>query len=100
MHVVMWLALALITMPAISQYTLSGVVLDEQNDPLQGANLIIEELNRGTITFSDGSFSMGKVREGLYNLKVTFVGYETYRREINVSSDLELGKVMELVTLP
>ncbi len=37
-------------MAAYSQHTLSGVVVDEKSQPLPGANLVIEELNRGTVT--------------------------------------------------
>ncbi|MEN8229870.1 MAG: TonB-dependent receptor [Bacteroidota bacterium] len=87
------LVLAIMVSPAIGQYNLSGVVVDEQNTPLPGANLFIKELSRGTVTYEDGSFSMGKVPEGSYHLKVTFVGYETQLKSIHLSSDMALGVI-------
>jgi len=87
------LAWLLMVMSAFSQYTVSGVVVDEQDNPLPGANLVFNMLGRGTVTFKDGSFSMGRIPDGIYTLKVTFVGYEAHYEEINVSSDLDLGEI-------
>lgn len=90
---VILLAWLLMVMPAFSQFTVSGVVMDEQDNPLPGANLVFPMLGRGTVTYKDGSFAMGRIPEGMYTLKVTFVGYEAHFEEINVTSDLDLGEI-------
>jgi len=51
------LAWVLMALPAFSQYTLKGVIADEENQPLPGANLLISELGRGVISQKDGSFT-------------------------------------------
>ena len=93
MRAAMLLAMILMVMPAFSQYTLSGVVVDEQNNPLPGANLLLKEVNRGTVTYNDGSFSIDRLPGGAYNLKVTFIGYETQFKSITVTSDLALDVI-------
>ncbi|MEN8202577.1 MAG: TonB-dependent receptor [Bacteroidota bacterium] len=87
------LAWILLTMPAISQYTLNGVIADEDNQPLPGANLLISELGRGVISQRDGSFVMNRVPGGSFILVVSFVGYESYSISLNINADTDLGKI-------
>lgn len=87
------LACALMGIPAWSQYILSGIVEDEQGAPLPGANLFITELNRGSVTFSDGSFTLGRIPAGDYHLVISFVGYEDHPDEIRMDTHLDLGKI-------
>ena len=88
------LALSLWTMAAFCQYTITGRVVDEDKQPLQGANLVIRELNRGTVTSGSGQFSLDRIPEGSYSIHVTFVGYETVNRDVAVSSDKDLGEIV------
>jgi iron complex outermembrane receptor protein len=80
-------------MPAFSQFTVSGVVKDENNHPLAGANLIITELGKGTVARSDGSFSLHGIRAGIYTLRVTFLGYESWSQQLAVDSSLQVGEI-------
>ncbi|MCK5137916.1 MAG: TonB-dependent receptor [Bacteroidales bacterium] len=86
----MW---SMLTMSAFSQYTISGVVTDEQNNPLPGANLMLTDVNRGTVTSADGTFFIGGLPGSTYTLMVTFVGYETWSETITLSADLDLGTI-------
>ncbi len=79
---------------AFSQHTITGMVVDEEGEPLPGANLVITELNRGTVTSGGGAFSLESVPEGSYTLKGSFVGYETVVRYITLTSDLDLGRIV------
>ena len=88
------LALSIWTMAALCQYTITGRVVDEDKQPLQGANLIIRELNRGTVTSGSGQFSLDQIPEGSYSVRVTFVGYETVNRDLAVTSDTDLGEIV------
>lgn len=90
----MMLMVALLVMPAFGQFTLSGVVLDERNQPLPGANVQIKELNRGAVAMNDGSFVIPKIPEGTYSLTLSFVGYGDWSREIMLHTDLDLGQIM------
>jgi iron complex outermembrane receptor protein len=87
------LAWTLMAMPAFSQYSISGVITDEKDSPLPGANLVLEETGRGTITSADGTFRILKVPPGTYTLKVSYVGYETRSDQVTVSDDTDLGRI-------
>ncbi|MFO7932600.1 MAG: TonB-dependent receptor [Bacteroidales bacterium] len=78
---------------ALGQHSVSGVITDEQNDPLSGANLVLTGTEKGTVTASDGSFNFQNIRAGSYNLKISFVGYETRTEEITVTGDMDLGRI-------
>ncbi len=93
-RVVMLLAWTVMVMPVFSQFTLSGVVIDEKQNPLPGANLLIVELGRGTISGSDGSFAMDRMPEGNYTLKVMFMGYESTFKEVAISAETDMGKIL------
>jgi TonB-linked SusC/RagA family outer membrane protein len=66
-------------------HTISGVVLDDQNDPLPGASVIVKGTEGspvGTITSIDGSFSL-EMPDGHPILIVSFIGFDN--QEVDVS---------------
>lgn len=63
-----------------SQY-IKGTVLDENNEPVVGANVIVKGTSNGTVTDVNGKFSLN-VREG-QTIVVSFIGYVS--QEITVS---------------
>ncbi len=68
-------------------YTISGKVIDKTDDSaLIGVELLITELRIGTTTNVDGDFTINNVPEGTYNLKVSYLGYATVTKQINVPS--------------
>jgi len=78
---------------AFSQYRISGTVLDDQGNALPGANIQLSELNRGTVSNKQGTFSLERVPKGAYMMIITFVGFETYSGAVTVSADRELGEI-------
>ena len=66
-------------------HTISGVVLDDQNDPLPGASVIVKGTEGspvGTITSIDGSFSL-EMPDGHPILIVSFIGFDN--QEVDVT---------------
>ena len=57
--------------------TLEGKVLDEDNSPLIGANVRIENTLIGSATNVKGNFKIIRVPSGKHIIKVTMVGYAT-----------------------
>jgi hypothetical protein len=54
----------------------SGMILDAaNNEPLIGANVLIEGTTMGTVAESDGSFSIINIPPGTYALRVQYMGY-------------------------
>ncbi len=79
--------------------TISGVVLDENSEPLFGVTVAVKDTNKGTSTDMDGTYSLEA--EIGQTLVFTFVGYDARevlidRQEINVTmvSGMALGEVV------
>ncbi len=70
-----------------SQNRLAGRVTDENGKPMPGANVVMAGTSRGTVTDNSGNFLFGKLPAGDYLLKISFIGYETLRKEIRLSGD-------------
>ncbi|CAN5584418.1 TonB-dependent receptor [soil metagenome] len=64
---------------------LSGRVLDAEDDsPIPGAALLILGINRGVVTDLNGRFTMPNIPSGRIKLQVSFLGYATQVRDINL----------------
>ena len=73
---------------------LRGNVQDaETNLALPGAVVTINENQAGTVTSERGEFTMLDVPTGEYNVKVTYVGYQSFEGKVKIES----GKTTELI---
>ncbi|PVY39931.1 TonB-dependent receptor [Pontibacter virosus] len=67
--------------------TLSGKVLDhDTREPLIGATIYIEELQRGTMSDEYGNYHFHHLCRGSYTLKVTYIGYVAERPVLRIST--------------
>ena len=66
---------------AISAYaqelTLNGTVLDENNQPLTGAGVMVKGTTNGEVTDLDGKFTIWLNKKGV-DITVSYIGYKTY----------------------
>ena len=68
--------------------TIKGTVSDkETNQPLVGANLFISHTSYYGTTNKSGEFIIEGIPQGRYNLTISFVGYQTSLKEINVEQN-------------
>ena len=68
--------------------TISGIVIDESNNnPLVGANVSFNNLNRGSATNKNGEFLITDISSGIYELEVSVIGYKNYSKSITVGQD-------------
>ena len=56
--------------------SISGVVNDEDGNPLPGATILVKGSSEGTVTDIDGRYSLN-VPDGTEYLTFSFVGYES-----------------------
>ncbi|WP_299321767.1 TonB-dependent receptor [uncultured Maribacter sp.] len=63
---------------------IQGTVTDENGLYLPGANAMIPSLSKGAITDFDGRFTIVGIPEGIYNIKVSYLGYADLSQEITV----------------
>ena len=68
------------------QFKLSGKVVDENNNPLPNANLVIKENKQGTTTNFEGEFAM-TLKKGNYTIRASFLGYKTESKEVSLTKD-------------
>ena len=69
-----------------SQNTVSGIVVDEKNNPIVGANIFIEGTYDGVSTDDFGKFSFETSATGNQILVVTFLTFETSKTTIDVTN--------------
>jgi TonB-dependent starch-binding outer membrane protein SusC len=62
---------------------ISGVVMDEQNKPIPGANIVQYGTPNGTATNYEGRFEL-ELPEGDHKLFVAFIGYKSTEQEISI----------------
>jgi hypothetical protein len=81
----------------VTTSSMKGLVLDAAGEPLPGASVVATHLPSGTpyitATRPNGQFDLLNMRiGGPYELKVSFVGYQTYSQN---NIQLALGKTYE-----
>ena len=67
-----------------------GKVLDESNQPLAGASVLIKELNRQTSTNDEGLYSLANIPDGTYTISVSYIGYETASGTVTISGSQQV----------
>ena len=82
-----FLLFALLIFPLISVAQISGTVFDAgSNEPLPGANVVIQGTQTGTSTGTDGTFTINADEGDI--LVISFVGYK--EQEVTAEEDIEI----------
>jgi hypothetical protein len=83
-----WIILAFILCPFVAlaqNTTITGKVVNANGkNPVTRASVFLSNATYGSVTADDGSFTLGGVKPGQYELVVTTVGYEDYSQTIQV----------------
>ncbi len=67
--------------------SLTGTVTDRNTgETLIGASVFITDLERGTVTDQNGTYTISDIPTGTYNVRFTFIGYRTINQEVQVQS--------------
>ncbi|WP_321280741.1 TonB-dependent receptor [Marinifilum fragile] len=73
------------------QKTITGKVVDEQNLPLIGVNILVKGTTLGTVTDFDGNFQLDVPANGV--VKFSFIGYVD--QEITITNETSLNIVLK-----
>ena len=65
---------------------IKGAISDENGISVPGASILIEELQKGTISNFDGEFVLLRIPEGSYNLSTVYLGFETINQQVLVEN--------------
>lgn len=75
------------------KHTLTGTIVDENNEPLPGVNVVLKGTTVGTQTDFDGKFEFPQQLEENDILVLSFIGYETktYKVAANGSAKIDIN---------
>lgn len=82
----LWLV-ALSVLSYAQNGSVSGLVTDENNQPLPGASVSIKSLKRGVSTDDRGRFRLTGIPNGSYVMHASFVGYQELEQKISVDGE-------------
>ena len=77
-----------------AQFTLKGTVKTEKGERLVGANLTISNGFTGTTTDVNGAYQFKNLKAGVYQLTISFIGYEKQNKEVKLTGDQTLNVVL------
>ena len=76
--------------------TMSGKVTDQHDaEPLEFANIFIQELGIGTVVDREGKFRIDSLCPGQYHMDISHIGCETQRLYLNLQNDTSLFLELE-----
>src|SRR5690606_41347119 len=81
----------------IIERTITGQITDENTEPLPGVSVLVKGTNIGTITDTDGRFSLTTPTEGV--LVFSYVGYVTQEITIGTRNVIELSMLPDIRSL-
>ncbi|MEM9142782.1 MAG: TonB-dependent receptor [Bacteroidota bacterium] len=87
MRKVLFLPLMLIGAMVSAQTTVNGKVVDQNNEPIPGANVIISGTTEGTTANFDGDFTLSTSKTPPFELRITSVGYSGNSVEVNATGE-------------
>jgi outer membrane receptor protein involved in Fe transport len=98
------LCLVLFCAVGFAQTTVTGIVIDDQNQPIPGANILLEGKAVGAVTDFDGNFTLVVDEQPPFNLKISSIGFATKtvqitanNQKITVQLSEELSMLDEIV---
>ena len=67
-----------------SQHNINGKIVDEQNEPLPFANILLLKIGedatpKGTVSDENGNYSFEKITSGKYKIEISMLGFTTYK---------------------
>ena len=97
-NAVLALPLMLLSVGAFAQqHEIKGSVLDEEQNPVPGANVVIKGTTTGTITAGNGEFTMNAADGDV--LQVSYIGYNTEEVTVNGNGPYNVSLVPDMVGL-
>ena len=92
-EIIIMFIILLVSAPCFSQSsTLGGIrgfVVDATNEePLPAVNIVMEGQRRGASTNLDGYFVIDRLKPGVYQLMVTYIGYHPKKEEVVVTNQM------------
>ncbi|WP_291867223.1 TonB-dependent receptor [Maribacter sp.] len=79
-------------------YSLSGIVLDSNKNPISYATVVIKSLDsvllRGTSTEEDGSYKLNKLAKGSYYVEASYIGNTSKSISVEINGDITISSIL------
>lgn len=72
--------------------TVQGVIKDESDEKLIGANILIKELGIGSAADTRGFYFIKNIKAGTYTIEVSYVGYQKQIQKVRIRE----GEILEI----
>jgi len=69
---------------------LSGLVTDENQNRLAGANVLVKEINKGTTTNYEGEFDLN-LASGNYTISISYIGYVSATKTVQITENQNIN---------
>lgn len=92
-RIVVVLALTSWAFAGMAQHQISGIVRSEGR-PVPFANVVLTDINLGSVSDVDGKFNLTEVPSGQHMLQISSVGLKRYSLELEVKESIQLGEVL------
>ncbi|NBW37540.1 MAG: TonB-dependent receptor, partial [Cytophagia bacterium] len=76
-------------------YSLNGRILDNSQQPLPGASVVIQELQKGVATNEQGFFLISDLCAGTYTIEITFVGFKSQLQKVKLKKSESVQMILE-----
>lgn len=88
-----------VTSVLFAQVTLQGTVVDQNQEPISFASVVLlniktKTIYKGEITGEKGEFTFANINAGKYDLKISFLGYKDHDQELSLNASKNLGKII------
>ncbi len=93
------LSLLLLSTISYAQTTVQGKVVDEKNEPIPGANVVLVGKAEGTTTDFDGNFTFNTSEQPPFTLRFTAIGFADFIAEISSNNQTLSITLTEASTL-
>jgi len=76
------------------QVTLYGTVSDNANEPIMGATIYVNEVQKGIVSDIEGHYQI-KLNQGKYTIKVSYLGYKSIVSTFQIDKDLKIDFTLD-----
>ncbi|MFI3239286.1 MAG: outer membrane beta-barrel family protein [Bacteroidales bacterium] len=91
------IVIAILAINSANASVVTGMVTDTINTPVEFATVVLLQDSvqvAGGVTEMDGRFKLETSAKGGAELVITYIGYETYSKDITISGDIDLGDLV------
>ncbi len=86
------LLIGLLPVISVAQFTIAGKVSDKDSgELLSGATILFDEGESSTTTDASGIYTITNVEAGKHQMEISFVGYKTIVKNIDVNGNMNLN---------